>query len=162
MTLEDRLTALEQIEAIKALKHRYFRACDAKDPETFRACFIAHGADIDYGPLGGFSGPDQAEKLATVFRRIALHTVDGKPVILDMHHGMHPDITLTGPGTATGRWTLKFRQLNMIERTERLLTGDYDDDYVIEDGRWKMARSHFRQLWAITRPLGDATVEVGQ
>lgn len=162
MTLEDRLTALEQIEAIKALKHRYFRACDAKDPETFRACFIARGADIDYGPLGGFSGPDQAEKLAAVFQRIALHTVDGKPVILDMHHGMHPDITLTGPGTATGRWTLKFRQLNMIERTERLLTGDYDDDYVIEDGRWKMARSHFRQLWAITRPLGDATVEVGQ
>lgn len=155
MTLEDRLTALEQIEAIKALKHRYFRACDAKDPDTFRACFIVRGADIHYGPLGGF---DDADQIAEVFTRIALHKVDDKPVILDMHHGMHPDITLTGPDTATGRWTLKFRQLNMIERTERLLTGEYDDAYVIEDGAWKMARSHFRQLWAITRPLGDDTI----
>lgn len=155
MSVEERLEALEQIEAIKALKHRYFRSCDAKDPDTFRACFIAQGADVHYGPLGGF---DDADEIAAVFTRIALHKVDGKPVILDMHHGMHPDITLTGPDTATGRWTLKFRQLNMIERTERLLTGEYDDDYVIEDGVWKMARSHFRQLWAMVRPLGDDTV----
>ncbi|MDQ2627930.1 nuclear transport factor 2 family protein [Mycolicibacter senuensis] len=157
MTVEQRLEALEQIEAIKALKHRYFRACDAKDPATFRSCFIAQGADVHYGPLGGF---DDADQIAEVFTRIALHTVDGKPVILDMHHGMHPDIAVTGPGTATGHWTLKFRQLNLIDRTERLLTGEYDDDYVIEDGTWKMARSHFRQLWSLTRPLGDAVVEV--
>ena len=160
MTVEQRLDALEQIEAVKALKHRYFRACDAKDPETFRACFIAEGADVDYGPLGGFSGPDGVDKLAETFRRIALHTVDGKHVIFDMHHGMHPDIVITGPGMATGRWTLKFRQLNMIERTERLLTGEYDDDYVIEDGQWRMSRSRFRQLWCMVRPLGDAVVEV--
>ena len=30
------------------------------------------------------------------------YLVDGKPVILDMHHGMHPDITITSPTTATG------------------------------------------------------------
>lgn len=148
---------LEQIEAIKSLKHRYFRACDAKDPDGFRACFIASGADIDYGALGSFADADQ---IAEVFRRIALHTVDGKPAVLDMHHGLHPDITLTGPASATGRWTLKFRQVNLIERTEKLLTGEYDDGYVIEDGQWKIAHSHFRQLWAITRPLGpDVIVE---
>lgn len=158
MTVEQRLEVLEQIEAIKALKHRYFRACDAKDPDTFRACF-AQGADLHYGPLGGFEGPGQADKLAEVFTRIALHQVDGKPVILDMHHGMHPDITVTGPGTATGHWTLKFRQLNLIDRTERLLTGEYDDGYVIEGGVWKISRSHFRQLWSIVRPLGEAVVE---
>lgn len=158
MTVEARLEALEQIEAIKALKHRYFRACDAKDPDTFRACFIAQGADVDYGPLGGFTDADQ---IAAVFSRIALHKVDGKPVILDMHHGMHPDIEITGPGAATGHWTLKFRQLNLIERTERLITGEYDDDYLIEDGVWKMARSHFRQLWSMVCPLADdAVVEV--
>lgn len=159
MSIEDRLAALEQVEAIKALKHRYLRACDAKDPDTFRACFIAEGADVDYGPLGGFTDADQ---MAEVFRRIALHTVDGKHVILDMHHAMHPDITITGPGRATGRWTLKFRQLNLIERTERLLTGEYDDAYVIEDGDWKMSRSHFRQLWSMVRPLGDAVVEAAR
>lgn len=157
MTVEQRLETLERIEAIKALKHRYFRACDAKDPDGFRACFITAGADIDYGPLGSFAGPDQVERLAAVFRRIALHTVDGKPAVLDMHHGLHPDITITGAGSATGRWTLKFRQLNLIERTEKLLTGEYDDGYLIEDGAWRIARCHFRQLWSITRPLSDDT-----
>ena len=160
MSIEERLAALEQIEAIKGLKHRYLRACDAKDPDAFRACFISRGADIDYGPLGGFSGPDPADQLAAVFRRIALHTVDGTPAVLDMHHGLHPEITVLDAARASGRWTLKFRQLNMIERTEKLLTGEYDDDYVIEDGVWKMARCHFRQLWSMTRPLGaDVTVE---
>lgn len=153
-SIEERLVALEKIEAIKALKHRYFRACDAKDPDTMRSCFI-DAADIDYGPLGNFT---DADHLAAVFRRIALHTVDGRPVILDMHHGTHPDITLTGPDGATGHWTLKFRQLNLIERTERLLSGEYDDEYVIEDGAWKMSRSHFRQRWSITRPLGSNVV----
>ena len=159
MSIEERLAALEQVEAIKTLKHRYFRACDAKDPDTFRACFIADGADVDYGPIGG--GAADADQMAEIFRRIALHTVDGRHVILDMHHGMHPDITVTGPGRASGRWTLKFRQLNMIDRTERLLTGEYDDDYVIEEGQWKMSRSRFRQLWSMVRPLGDAVVEAG-
>lgn len=157
MTIEERLAALEQIEAIKSLKHRYFRACDAKDPDTVRSCFIVDGADIDYDVLGRFA---DADHLAAVYRRVALHTADGNHVILDMHHGMHPEITLTGPGRATGRWTLKFRQVNLVERTERLLTGEYHDDYVIEDGQWKMSRCHFRQLWSITRPLGaDVTID---
>ena len=159
MSIEERLATLEQVEAIKTLKHRYFRACDAKDPDTFRACFIADGADVDYGPIGG--GAADADQMAEIFRRIALHTVDGRHVILDMHHGTHPDITVTGPGRASGRWTLKFRQLNMIDRTERLLAGEYDDDYVIEDGQWKMSRSRFRQRWSMVRPLGDAAVEAG-
>lgn len=158
MTTEERLDALEQIAAIKSLKHRYFRACDAKDPDAVRSCFIAEGADIDYDVLGRF---DDADHLAEVYRRVALHKVDGKHMILDMHHGLHPEITLTGPGRATGRWTLKFRQVNLLDRTERLLTGEYDDDYVIEAGVWKMSRCYFRQLWSIIRPLGADVIVQG-
>lgn len=152
--VEQRLALLEHREAIKALKHRYFRACDAKDPDTLRSCFITEGADIDYGALGNFT---DADHIAAIFTRIALHAVDGRPAVLDMHHGLHPEITLAGENRATGHWTLKFRQVNLIENTERVLTGEYDDGYLIEDGRWKIARSHFRQLWSITRPLTDDT-----
>lgn len=149
MSLEERIA---NVEAIKALKYRYWRACDAKDPKVFRECFIASGASIDYGALGSF---DDADQIAEVFTQIALQQVDGMHVVLDMHHGMHPDITVREDGSASGKWTLKFRQVNLVERTETVMSGEYDDDYVVEDGRWKMSKCHFRRSWAITRPLTD-------
>ena len=153
--LTRRLDDLDRIEAIKQLKHRYWRACDGKDPKTFRDCFIASGARIDYGPLGAH---DDAEPMAQIFAQVVLHQVDGEYVFLDMHHGMHPDITLTSKTTATGRWTLKFRQVNLHDRTETLMTGEYDDEYVVEDGRWKMSASTLTERWALHRPLGDDAV----
>src|SRR5690606_4719812 len=62
--LAGRIARLEAIEEIKALKHRYLRACDAKDPEAFRACFVSSGASIDYGALGAF---DDADGIVKVF-----------------------------------------------------------------------------------------------
>ncbi|QNG21630.1 nuclear transport factor 2 family protein [Rhodococcus triatomae] len=149
----DRLLA---VEAIKALKYRYFRACDAKDPAVFRECFIDSGASIDYGALGAF---DDADAIAEVFERIALHKVDGRHAILDMHHGIHPVIDVLSPTAATGSWTLAFRQVNLVEQTEKVLSGEYEDEYVVENGVWKMSQCHFTRTWEITRPLGDAVVE---
>ncbi|WP_189033893.1 nuclear transport factor 2 family protein [Nocardia rhizosphaerihabitans] len=146
------LARLAAIESITALKHRYFRACDAKDPEGFRDCFVAVGSALDYGELGAMD----ADGMAAVFASIALQQVDGKHAILDMHHGVHPDITVRADGTASGRWTLRFRQVNLIERTETVATGEYADEYRLEDGRWKIATCTFHRLWAITRPLDDA------
>ncbi|MEV6073175.1 nuclear transport factor 2 family protein [Nocardia sp. NPDC052001] len=153
--LRERVARIEAVEAIKALKHRYWRACDAKNPRGFRDCFIAEGASIDFGTLGRF---DDADGIVKIFESIALHQVDGKPVILDMHHGMLPDITLTSATSANGVWTLRFRQVNLIDRTESVSTGEYDDEYVIENGAWKMSKSHFRTYWTITRPLAPDTV----
>lgn len=153
--LARRLDDLDRIEAIKQLKHRYWRACDGKDPNGFRRCFIRSGARIDYGPLGAF---DDATPMTRIFEQVALHRVDGQYVILDMHHGLHPDITLTSATTATGRWTLKFRQVNLLDRTELLMTGEYDDEYQIEDGEWKMSASTLTPRWSLRRPLGEDTV----
>ncbi|WP_280458097.1 nuclear transport factor 2 family protein [Nocardia carnea] len=155
--LTRRVARLEAVEAIKALKHRYLRACDAKDPEAFRECFVAAGAAVDYGVLGSFD----ADGMAAVFEKIALQKIDGKNVILDMHHGTHPDITVHGPERASGKWTLKFRQVNLIENTETVMTGEYDDEYVVEDGGWKIAACRFEQYWSITRPVDD-TCRVAQ
>jgi hypothetical protein len=78
-----------------------------------------------------------------------------------MHHGVMPNITLLSETEAEGTWTLRFRQLNLLDRTDRTTAGEYDDRYVIEDGEWKMSSSHFRPLWSITRPLTD-DIEVDQ
>ena len=156
-SVEQRLADLERIDAIKALKYRYWRACDGKDPDAFRACFVSTGASIDFGPLGRF---DDADRLTDIFRRIALHEVDGKHVILDMHHGFHPDIVLHSDTEASGAWTLKFRQVDLLKRTETVSSGEYDDTYRLEDGGWRMSRCHFTTRWSITRPLAQDTVVV--
>ncbi|MEO3825704.1 nuclear transport factor 2 family protein [Actinomadura sp. B10D3] len=57
--LAERIARLEAIEEIKALKHRYLRACDAKDPAAFRDCFVASGASITR-PIGDGCRVDQA------------------------------------------------------------------------------------------------------
>lgn len=149
---EARLERLEQVERIRALKHRYLRACDAKDVEGFRAAFVSGTADIDYGPMGRY---DDADELAALFRRVALAQVDGAPAVLDMHHGVHGDIVIDGPGRATGRWTLSFRQANLVERTLRTAAIEYDDRYVLEEGDWRIAASHARTLWSLVEPLTD-------
>jgi hypothetical protein len=153
LTPDLRLTRLEAVEAIKTLKHRYLRACDAKQPEVFRDCFVAKGASIDYGPrIGRF---EDADGIAEVFRKMALERVDGKFVIFDMHHAFHPDIRLTGETEATGAWTLQFRQVNLKDHTERLSAIEYDDRYEVEDGQWRIRSCHVRVLWSRVQPLPE-------
>lgn len=152
-------------EAIEQLKYRYWRACDAKDPEGFRSCFVASGGVLDFGPLGR-TDPDT---MVGIFRQIALATAaDGGPRILDMHHGFMPSITVEpptdggAPRRATGTWTLQFRQIDRDKGTETVSTGEYSDVYVLEgdgaDERWVMAECLFTPGWSLTRALDDATV----
>ncbi len=152
-TVEERLAKLEAIEDIKALKHRYLRACDAKRPEEFRNCFIAKGAILDYGPrIGQF---EDADGIEAVFRAIALKRVDEKIVILDMHHAMHADIEIVDEGEATGAWTLRFRQVDLEAGVERLSAIEYADRYVVEDGEWRIARCEVSVLWTLVKPLPE-------
>lgn len=152
-TLEERIARLEAIEEIKALKHRYLRACDAKRPDEFRDCFVAEGATIDYGPqVGRF---EDADGIAEVFGRIALRRVDDRVVILDMHHAVHPEISVLSETEATGAWTLRFRQVNLVDRTERVSAIEYADRYVVEDGAWRIASCVVTVLWTLAKPLPE-------
>lgn len=152
LTMDQRLARLEAVQQITALKHRYLRACDNKDPEGFRAAFIRHGATIDFGPMGSF--PD-ADGIAVVYEQVALHKNDGAHTILDMHHAVHPDIEISGADTAQGRWSLRFRQIDLTASTETVAAMEYWDRYVIEDGEWRISHSRSMPLWSLTRPLGE-------
>ncbi len=154
-SVEERVAALEAIEQIKTVKHRYLRACDRKDAEGFRECFVAEGAVLDYGPLGAFEG---AGALTEVFKRIALgRDGEGRYAVLDMHHAMNPVIELLGEGRAEGAWSLRFRQVDRVAGTEKVSAIEYDDRYELEDGRWRIRSSRVTVLWEMVRPLAEGT-----
>ena len=128
---DERLRALEDLEAIRALKARYFFCCDQKDPAGMRECFAAGEVLIDYGRVGVFSDRDE---LIEVFERLgcAQH-------IVEMHHGVNPQITLIGDGRARGSWGLHYQQINTRDGTLTQLGATYDDEYRKIDGAWKIA-----------------------
>jgi hypothetical protein len=146
--LEQRLRALEDINAIKELKARYLRACDRKQPDTMRDCFVEKGARIE---AEGFPSFDDREGWVAVFTDLAVKN----PNIMDMHHGQNPQITLTGPDSASALWDLNFCQVNVKERTIVNMAGEYRDEYVREGGRWLIRTQRFRQTSFQMRMVGE-------
>ncbi|MEC8613149.1 MAG: nuclear transport factor 2 family protein, partial [Pseudomonadota bacterium] len=101
--LASRVQALEDIEAIKRLKARWWFACDTRDLAGMRACYDEDDFLIDFGFIGEFTDMDA---FIEVFESLACH-----PTHVDMHHGTAPEIEMTGPDSATGRWRMRFQLL---------------------------------------------------
>jgi hypothetical protein len=153
--LERRIRRLEAVEEIKRLKYRYWRACDAKDPEGFRDCFVKSGADLDYGALGMFSDRDA---LTEVYAGLALRRAGEQWLLNDIHHGKHPVIDVIDDRTATGDWTFWFMQVNLEASVVIQQSMEYRDRYAVEDGAWRIQRSHVHALTGITVPIAPGAV----
>ena len=134
-TLEKRIAALEDIEAIKRLKYRYFRACDSKDPEAFRNCFAEGEIVIEYGRIGSYQNRDD---LAKVFAELAC-----QEHIVEMHHAQNPDIEIMDKKRARGTWSLYYYMINTRDQNAVQLGGIYRDEYVHTKEGWRMSGSVF-------------------
>jgi hypothetical protein len=134
-TLETRLRRLEDLEAIRALKSRYFFCCDRKDPQGMRACFADGKVLIDYGAMGSF---DNADAVVQLFRDIGCHEH-----MVEMHHGANPQIELTGADSAAGTWSLHYFLINTEQKSLTQLAGYYEDEYRRVGGAWKIAKTRF-------------------
>lgn len=133
--LSARLQALEDIEAIRQLKARYLSSCDRKDPATMRSCFADGKVEIDYGVVGRF---DNADALVKVFTDIGCHDY-----MVEMHHGVNPQISRLSAELARGTWSLHYFLINTRDRTLTQLGGYYEDEYVRTPAGWKMSKTRF-------------------
>ncbi|MGE0486466.1 MAG: nuclear transport factor 2 family protein [Gammaproteobacteria bacterium] len=125
--LEQRITRLEDIEAIKQLKARYSHICDdMHNPDTIASVFAADGIweSPDFGQAQGHAG------IRELFKKFQ------KMFSFSQHNMMNPVITVDG-NRATGIWYL-MGPWNNAETGENIwMTARYDDDYVKIDGEWK-------------------------
>ncbi|MBJ19265.1 MAG: nuclear transport factor 2 family protein [bacterium] len=133
--LEARVRALEDIQAILQLKHRYFRLLDHKEWDELRDCFTE---DVQTHYESGhyrFSGVD--EVMSFLSESLEGLTAGGR---FALHLGHHPEIELLREGAARGRWTLHAPILDRGERRVGRQDSFYEDEYRKEGGVWRISR----------------------
>jgi bile-acid 7alpha-dehydratase len=126
--LEKRIRVMEDIEAIKKLKAKYFRCVDKKLWEEMEEVWV-EDAVADYG-----MGIEllQGRKAIMEFLKKNLD----RDSMISVHQGHNPEIEITSDTTARGVWVLNDR---LIIQTIATLNGwrYYEDEYVKVNGEWK-------------------------
>jgi uncharacterized protein (TIGR02246 family) len=133
---------MDDVEAIKQLKARYFRLMDTKDWEGMRAVF-ADDVYVDTTSSGGRVVEGADEFMA------GLRAVIGD--VLTVHHGHMPEIEVTSPTTATGIWAME-DLLRWPDGTELRGFGHYLEEYEKADGEWRIKRLTLTRLRTDTTP----------
>ena len=122
---------MDDVEAIKQLKARYFRTMDTKDWVGLRQVF-ADDVVMDTTASGGgvVSGAD-------AFVEFLEQALAGAVTV---HHGHMPEITLTSSTTAAGIWALH-DHIVWPDGTRLQGDGHYHETYELTDGAWRITSS---------------------
>jgi hypothetical protein len=138
MTADD----LVEMEQIKRVKYRYFRALDTNDSRLLATLFRE---DVTARFVGGSYDV----------------TVTGRPKLLEFlaasastdrvmnHNGHHPEIDLTGAATAEGLWYLNDWTYSFEQRRITRGSAIYRDRYIKEAGTWKISHTGYERVFEV-------------
>ncbi|HYF47394.1 MAG TPA: nuclear transport factor 2 family protein [Acidimicrobiales bacterium] len=132
----------DDLEAIKQLKARYFRFLDTKDWEAWAVVFATDA-------LMEVPEADVVEHGREAIVSAVSAALEGTTTV---HHGHMPEIELTGPDTARGIWAM-FDHVEWPDagdggRVGLQGYGHYHEEYVREDGEWRIAATRLVRLRA--------------
>jgi hypothetical protein len=127
---------VDDIDAIKQLKARYFRLMDTKDWDGMRQVF-ADDVCIDTTDSGG-RVVQGADDFMAGLREILADVVT-------VHHGHMPEIELTSATTATGIWAME-DWLRWGDDRDMHGAGHYHEEYEKVDGHWRITKMTLTRL----------------
>ena len=148
---------LFELEAIKQLKARYFRFMDTKQWDRLAELFVENVTiEGDHSSVKAGHVAMEIDNPVPRYGSVK-EFIDGlieEGPELQTIHGHMPEIELTGPNTARGVWAM-FDYLTWDEGWARARDlpeaqygfvgyGDYEEEYVKQDGTWKIARMRLR------------------
>jgi hypothetical protein len=134
--LEKRISALEDMEAIKELHREYLFWISALETEKALECF-SPDIEVEVADYGIRKGMEEVGKF---FREIICENVFKSK---DGHFTGQPVLVLNGE-KASGHWMF-YRFLN--DQTRRWIQGRYDCEYKKENGKWKFSVLKMRRPW---------------
>lgn len=139
-TLEQRITRLEDIEAIKKLKAIYCDICDdMHNPDRIGALFAEDGI-WESADFGKAVGPKAVRELFQNFQKM---------FSFSQHNIMNPIIDVNG-NRATAQWYIAGPWDQTEGDRKTWMTLRYNDDYVKVGGEWK-----YQHLRVALRMLED-------
>jgi ketosteroid isomerase-like protein len=153
------LKDLIEVEAIKKLKARYFRAVDTHDLEGWLNVFT-DDAVMEFEPTVGGAAMLSSTENTVVKGKDTFRAWwgDNSDRGVSVHHGHMPEIDIVSPTEARGVWAMEA----LVESGNSSFHGfgHYWETYRKEGGEWRIAkllitRLRFEQLSRLSkRPLG--------
>ena len=140
---------MDDIEEIKKLKARYFRALDTKDWDLYGSVF-ADDVVVDLRRSGGqlFQG-----------REAFMAFARGLSIVQSVHQGHMPEIDLTSATTASGIWSLE--DYNIWEDgTQNHGWGHYLETYEKQGDSWHIKTMSLSYL-RVERSFGTPPIIAG-
>lgn len=146
--LQRDIRILKDIEAIKRVKHAYFRCNDTANIAELRellapdlhAKFVGGTYSIEF-----HNREDYLEMVANSFHAD----------FVGQHTGHHPEIDILSETEAVGRWYLADIAIDMRRGDRTTGTAFYTERYRKIDGRWVIADTEYFRVYEIVEPLTE-------
>jgi len=145
--LDARIGRLEDIEAIKRLKYKYFRCLDTKALDELAECFTEDVA-TSYSE-GHYTLQGIYAVMKFIKRGMARYEFFG------VHQGHHPEIEFTSDIAATGIWEMLAYMIDTKEDKCMLIGAFYHDEYVKVNGEWKIKSTGYNRIFEENWQRGD-------
>ena len=141
--LEAQVQALQDREAVRALRYRYHECINEGKLAEIPALFTKDG-DLDFGYLGKAHG---REELTTFFGGVS-------HLLSSVKQFVHNHAVELKEDTGTG---LSYLEAKTISKGEPyLVAARYADEYAKENGRWKFKKMHLTPYFTVPLKEGWA------
>jgi bile-acid 7alpha-dehydratase len=135
---------LKDTEAVKNVKHAYFRCIDTANlteltellhPKV-HAKLVGGTYAIEFNDRD-----DYIEMIANSFNA----------EFVGMHHGHHPEIEILSETEATGTWYLQDIAIDFRRKVTTTGSSIYHDKYLKTDGKWQISDTYYFRVYEIVQ-----------
>ena len=139
---------LKDIEAVKRVKHAYFRCIDTANIDELRE--LLH-PNVHAKLVGGTYSiefndrEDYIEMVANSFNS----------EFAGMHHGHHPEIEILSETEATGTWYLQDIAMDFRRKVKTTGSSIYTDKYLKTNGKWQIVDTHYYRVYECVEDMPE-------